>query len=400
MPWPWHPEHFFNGLLDSRPPVCPRRHPPRHRLLLPGALLLGLVASAAAPPRDCARCAGEGVVPCGRHPRTDAPCELTARYCSEIADCDTCGGTAWLDCPKCDAPDAEAYLAGERERAERAARELAWIGEGMGRAVRTLTSEHFVVVWEIERMRAGRKRRDGHELGHLYLDRLEALFDAYVGVLEADPHDFPEKLTVLVWEEKQDQLRSSARFCGSESEAAIKQMGAVARLSLCGQKPYYEDEAALHRAVVHDVVHLLGSTQRPPAWIGELRAGWADAGFAHWVEDRLFGTCDNVCFHAHYFRDDLDPEGWRDHVLKLVARDKVPDLPALLARNTETLTLEDHAVAFSLVDFLMAKGGGRFNAFLARLRTRTHARDALFEIYQLSLDGLEEQWRSWVEATY
>jgi hypothetical protein len=365
-------------------------------------LVLGvaLTSASAARPGGCNRCDGEGLLPCGRHARADADAESRAVYCSEIAGCDDCGGVGWVDCPRCDDDDAQTRLVDRRSAAQRAASELTWIEEGMGREVRTLQSEHFVVVWEIDKLRAGKRRLDGHELGHTYLARLEALFDDYRTVLEADPEEIDQRPTIFVWNEKEDQLRASERFCESESESAINRMGAVGRLSLCGVKPYYDDDEALHRAVAHYVVHLLASMQKPAGWVGDKRAGWLDAGFAHWMDDRLFGACETVCFHAHYFRQDIDARSWREHVKKLIARDKVPDFLTVLNQDTRTMTLEFHTVAFSLVDFLISKGGARFNTFFKRLRARSPTRDALFEVYQLSLDDFETAWRGWVEATY
>jgi hypothetical protein len=279
-------------------------------------------------------------------------------------------------------------------------RELSWIERDWGSPLRVAASEHFVLVWQIEKHRADRKKRGGHELVHLYLARLEALFDAYVSVLETDPEEFVERPVIFVWETEEDQKRASELFCEVESDSAVKRLGAKGRLSLQGTKPWYEDDDALHRGLAHEVAHLLGASQKPVSWVGDKQGGWVDAGWAHWFEDHVFGTCENVCYTAYFYRDQLDAEEWRAYVHRLVAKDDVPDIPTVLFQNTETMPIEFHAVSFSLVDFLVAKGGKKFDTFFKRLRRRTPARDALFDVYRLSIDDFEHEWRDWVEATY
>ena len=84
----------------------------------------------------------------------------------------------------------------------------------------------------------------------------------------------------------------------------------------------------------------------------------------------------------------------------MVSKDDAPTIATLFTRNTDTLTLEEHAVAFSVIDHLQARGGPELNRVLRRLRTRTPTRDALREVYGLSVLELEEEWKQWVLDTY
>ncbi len=364
------------------------------------ALLASLMLVGATPPDGCGKCKDEGVLLCSKHKKAQGEAERGSVYCSEIADCEKCSGVGWIDCAKCVHADAERRLSEQRDAVGKARRRLAWIEKEAGRPVRVAESEHFVLAWDVESYRAGGKKRKGHELVHFYLDRLEAMFAEYLGVLEASPEDFVGKPAILVWGDLEDHKRVSEALFEIEDDGAVKQMGAKGRVSLLGGKPSYEDDEWLHHGIVHEVTHVLASMQKPVAWVGETQSGWLDAGWAHWFEDHMFGVCENVCYQAHYFREQIDREDWRGYVKKLVTKDDVPDVPTVLAQNTETMPIEFHAVAFSFVDFLLSKGGDRFNTFFKLVRRRTPTRDALFDLYQLSIDEFEQEWRAWVKKTY
>ena len=155
-----------------------------------------------------------------------------------------------------------------------------------------------------------------------------------------------------------------------------------------------------YRNVVHAVTHLLLSHQRPTAWIGNMKGGWADEGLAHWFEDRVSGICDNYCMQEDVPNPDFERGRYRYGVRKLVAKDAQPPMADVTARNVDTLTVEMNAVAFSYVDYLMTLGGEKLDALIKKLKARVATGDAVREIYGINLLDLEAQWKAWVFETY
>ena len=270
----------------------------------------------------------------------------------------------------------------------------------MQRPVRKLQSEHMRLVWEIERIKIGRKNTDGHAAAHVYLERMEELFDAYCAALEVGEGEFQKPITLFVWALSIDQELASRSFLENENEHGVKMLGANPMYSVCGNRANFRGDEELHRSLVHNVAHLLLSHQTPQGWMGNVRGGWADAGVAHWFEDRFFEVCDNYCYQEQNTNVDFRGGVWRPAVRRMVARDDAPTIATLFTKNTDTLTLEEHAVAFSCVDFLQARGGPELNRVLRRLRTRTPTRDALREVYGWSVLEFEQEWKDWVLETY
>ena len=73
---------------------------------------------------------------------------------------------------------------------------------------------------------------------------------------------------------------------------------------------------------------------------------------------------------------------------------------ALLETDTYSLSREQTAVAFALVDHLMETDPGALNTIVARLRARTPTRDAVKEVLGLDPDPFLERFRAWVLDTY
>lgn len=376
--------------------------PPLLLLLLPLA-----VQGAQDPGADlvrCTACRNVGAEPCGEHDAGKdaeaARLEDGVLLCSAVAGCAACGGTAWVDCGRCTNPATEERLAAKRARQEPLAAEAAPFHEGMGRPLCLAVTEHFLVVAEVERWKVEKRILDGHELLHLYAGRLERLFEEYVALLGLTGKEFRHRVRVLLWSDPADHAEAAARFCTFAGERGVKLLGEDPTYSVPAIKRFFTNDESLHRNVVHHVTHLLLSHQEPTLWIGQFKGGWADAGLAHWFEDRFFGKCDNYCYQEVFVATRLRSEGWRPLVRERVAKDEAPPLAGLFEQNTESLSEEQHLVAFSLVDHLLDHDAARTNELLRRLRSKVATRDALQDVFGWSVLELERSWKAWVLATY
>ncbi len=364
------------------------------------ALLLFAPTSAAQEGPRCLKCKQVGLVPCVEHKKKDCELEGNALYCSFMADCAVCGGTGWLDCERCEYPDAERRNAEKRLKVKELEPELKKLDEEMGRTLRKAESEHFVLIWEIDELKVDKRRLKDHELLHLYVDRLEELYDAYVNTFGVDDRDFKEKPRVFAWSFMPDHYRAGKRFCGGEGERGIKRLGSTPSFSFPVLKKYFKDDEVLHRHLLHNVAHLLLSHQNPPQWIGQMKGGWADAGVAHWFEDHFFEICDNYCYQEVDTSQGFKGGKWRPRVRKLVAMGKAAPAAEVMQKNTTILTQDDHALSFSYVDFLIQKDAQKTNRLLMRLRSKVPLRDSMKEVFGMNLIQFEKEWRDWVMATY
>lgn len=352
-------------------------------------------------PGECKKCRATGKLPCPEHPKAEVELETAeVLYCSAFVDCAVCGGPGSIPCPTCKDPDAAAAL--EQRKQDLAVRKvgLKHLDDGMGRHVAKAESAHFVLVWELARHKVEKKFLNGHELAHLYLGRLEALFADYCARLQITEKEFSEKIRVLVWEFVPDQELASTKFCGQGGKGPMKLMGRRPTVSLNGHKSEFQNDEALHRALVHYVVHLLLSAQAPVEWIGNQKAGWVDEGLAHWFEDRHFGICDTYCFQEQNANVDFKGGRFRLHMRQLVADEKVPPIAEVFQQNIDTLTLPQHAASFSYVDFLLSRDPPKFNELVKKVKAKVPSREALKEVWGMTPMDFEAQWKAWVLATY
>lgn len=369
------------------------------------ALLVALVGGFSAqeegePLVRCTRCRNLGARPCGEHPGVDCTLEGNALYCSVVGACDACGGAGWVDCGRCENPSSDARLEGRRSEIPGLADEYAYFERDLGRELALAVSSNFVLVWDLERLQVGKKWKSSHELLHLYVDRLERMRSEYVDVLDVEEGSLRSRVRILVWSTFEDHEAAALLYCSQTAPAGVKLMGQYPTYTVPAVKRLFASDAELHRNLVHSTSHLLLSHQEPMGWMGITKGGWADAGLAHWFEDRFFGICDNYCYQEQDTNRDFRGGKWRPAVRKLVQRGEAPGFGSLFEQNTDTLTLEQHAVAFSLVDYLVALDGAKLNSLLELLREKKATRDVLKKTFGVSVLRLQEDWQRWVLETY
>ena len=350
---------------------------------------------------SCKRCDSTGMSPCGEHPKAECALHDGTVYCSEFEGCESCSGTGWVDCDRCENEAAGAELERRIRERERKAKGLKWIEDEMGRELRMAETPNMILVWELDSLKVEKKRRNAHELLHIYADRLDTLYTDYCEAVGATRRHFKKKPTVFVWWLPKDQLEGSLRFCGNSNEQGVKLLGATPTYSVCGNKQFMRGDEELHRNLVHNVTHLLLSHHSPSQWIGNIKGGWADAGLAHWFEEKYWGIATNYCYQEGGGGNTNFKGGkFRVAVRKLVATEKVPEASLVFTRNTDTLTPAEHAVSFSYVDYLLSIDGKKFYKVVQMLKARKPVREALKAVFDMNPLQFEERWKAWVLETY
>lgn len=370
---------------------------PLVRVLFAFLLVAG---GAAAQVANCKTCGGSGREPCAKHVKAECAWEDEVRYCSVAAACAVCGGTSFLPCKKCANEDTKDTLAKKRERVALEREKLASYDETMGRPLRKVASDHFTLVFELDGLKVEKRTAQNHELLHLYLRRLEKLYADYCALLDASDADFRERFQVFVWYLDPDQLKASLAFCAQAAPAGVKLMGNQVRYSTAANKKWFTTDEQLHRNLLHMVSHLILSHETPAAWIGNQKGGWAEEGLGHWFEYATFRRCDNYCFQEQDLSNDYKGGDYKLMCRKLVAGGDAPPFAAVFERNSDTLSRNEHVVAFSCVDYLLSLDSKKFGALCADLRRRVPTRDALQTHFGVTPLELERRWKEWVLETY
>ena len=66
----------------------------------------------------------------------------------------------------------------------------------------------------------------------------------------------------------------------------------------------------------------------------------------------------------------------------------------------DSLSGLQHAVSLSFVDYLIQKDGERLSQLIKQLKAKVPTRDALKEVFGLSVLEFEREWQAWVLETY
>lgn len=337
-----------------------------------------------------------------------------ALYCSTIASCKSCGGTARLDCDKCSNAAVEARNAAKRKEIAdwlRGRREK--VDQLIRHEVLHAESPWFRLAFDLKPMMVGRVRYSSFMLTHLYIERFEAHRKRFKEVLQVSDAELPDKCDVYMWRDGADQAISALKFVGmGTSGAGVKLMGADSVYTMHFQKRYMTKDADLHRHMVHNITHLLVSQMTPPNWLGRLKAGWVDAGLAHYFEYLLDRKCTTYCYQEVVRNRNFKGGKWLVPIRKLVGSGEFPSFAEIAQKNTDQLMPLEHALTFSYVHFLLQgdfdeshieKHGGKGRAvvqLIRDLKAKKPVRHALQNAYGWNPLTFEEKWKEWVLRTY
>jgi len=339
-------------------------------------------------------------VPCPEHEKSECEFEDHVLFCSVVADCTVCAGAGFLLCEICNDPAMKETLEKRRARIVERREALKSIDATMGRPLRKAETDHYVIVWEMDKVKVDKKWIGPHEALHLYAKRMEDFYADYGARLSTKPEEFSRKTWMFIWYLPSDHQEGAMKFCSQNASGGVKLMGSESRYSVCGNKQYFQNDEELHRNLVHCGAHILLANQTPAGWIGNIKGGWADEGLAHWFEDRYWGICDTYCYQEQNSNVDFRSGKYRLAMRKMIVEGNVPPVADVFQQNVDTLTLPMHATAFSYVDYLLFRDAAKFKALVKLLKAKKPTREALQEVYGISPLEFETQWKAWVLETY
>ncbi len=384
-------------------------------------LVFGFAPPCAAQHKDphvnCPYCNHVGFKVCKKHSKKQIAKfeESGAIFSSLLATCKECGGTLMVDCDKCDNVAVQ-------DRIARRAKEIHdWLAERrktvdklIQHEVKHCESRWFRLTFDLKPMTVGRRKLPSWELMYLYLKRFEEHRKYYKEVMQLTDTELPDKCDIYMWRDGRDQANAALKFTGmGSSGAGVKLMGISSVYTMHMQKRYITNDASLHRHMVHNITHLLTSQMSPANWIGKLKAGWLDAGLAHYFEFKLDKKCTTYCYQEVATNRNFKGGKWLVPIRRMVAAGtRLPAFAAVATKNTDQLMPKEHALSFSYVHFLLEgdfendkvkEAGGRGKALCQVVRAfkaKKPVRKALGGAYGWNALSFEEKWKEWVLRTY
>jgi hypothetical protein len=339
-----------------------------------------------------------------------ASLERDGLLCAAFIQSDESGrGLRSIPCPRCG--NDPAWKEAREEFAAEVARREKWLAERMqvnelcGSDLVHLQTEHFLLSFGIEKVTVGRKIFRKHEAAHLYLDRLESVFQDFTQRLDATFDDMNrERHWVLLFDDQKAGHTASLHYLGMRMGAGSKKLGLPSIFCGWWDRGKTPTDTDLHRYVVHNVVHLLLATLDGYDWLGlQGRAGWLDEGLAHYYEVAFFPKQRGAtfCYQEVNTLRGWTPGSWPVAMRKLMERGEVPLLAAIESRASSELDREQHLAAWSWVEFLLATAKkGQFRALVSALKQKMPLAEALRKTYGMNLTTFQDAWKDHVLATY
>ncbi len=355
------------------------------------------------PQESCPNCLHQGVLPCKEH--EDVPAseeepgpENPVLYCSWAANCAACGGTLWIDCPRC--------TRGERtkEIEERRALIRDWMEQNalereLARAVPRLESARFRLVIDVAQLPEGKKKVSGHALAHRLAHDLEHVAAKVSEHYQMEAQDYRAKMRMWLWSTLETHQQAQTKFQGTITTGDFKLLGRDPVFSVWTEPTNFDTVPKVRELFAHNAAHMLLSNAFQPTWVGDIGGGWLDAGLGHWYEYELFGHSTNYCLEEATLSENYENGQWRAAVRRRLEKEKDPFLPGLLPKRTGALAADEHALCWSFYDWLLTQPGV-VRKLMIDLKQKKAAREVLAQHLGMDLFAAEDAWRAWVSATY
>jgi hypothetical protein len=154
------------------------------------------------------------------------------------------------------------------------------------------------------------------------------------------------------------------------------------------------------RNAVHVSIHLMLSSVHQVSWIGNKKAGWFDVGAAHWYEDKLFARVATYCIDEANSGLHYENGQWRVAMKKYLRKNKTYILPTLTQLTSGVLEEEQHALAWSFYDYVVANHPAALKPMLLGYKNDVESRVLFKKHLEMNIMQVEDAWRAWVAETY
>jgi len=357
----------------------------------------------------CGDCQSTGRVP--RELDAEAVAlEQGALLCSIALDQDPEGlGLDWKPCPKCVRPSAKQKAVEEFEAALLPKR--AWLKarrEAVDAVVKSpvdhLETEHFVLAWDLPRIKIDRKIVDRHRALHLYARRLEDLrtrIFEQIGLTDADTNGV--KHHVYMFERHKTAIAMAPVVTGRSlvKDTKISLLGIESHMVSWDNPQVITNDEERHQFLVHAVSHHIhDGLEDRRHWLFQ-RYGWVYEGLAHFQEIRDFGPPIAWCSAEGGAFSNWQSATWEANVKKAVKAKEQPVFQEVIRKSAGSLSPMEHQFAWSYIDYLMwLDPHAMKRALELMIGPQKDVRDVLKEAYGLSVGQFVDGWTAFVLEEY
>jgi hypothetical protein len=253
--------------------------------------------------------------------------------------------------------------------------------------------------------RGGSHALTPHQRAHLYHLRLERLYAHFRALTDnARPLlGMKARYEVFLFARYKSHRVIATGFLNKpRDKAGVRSYlkGSPGLLAMSTSAELFGNDRALHENVRHHVAHNLAN-----GYGDYYRHTWAflESGVAHWYDQWETNKAITVCHAGSICR--VPPKStWRKSVLRLLKRGKDRSLGGWCEKlYPHELTLNEHMIAWCLVDWMIRTDPVRFTRLLDRVQDLEHkptAAQAIAEVYGASPDALHQRWRDWAREEY
>ncbi|MBI4879110.1 MAG: hypothetical protein HY812_05540 [Planctomycetes bacterium] len=378
-------------------------------LLLAGALAAGGRAALQESGEDlCGDCHSTGKVP---HAHDSALLELEkdAIFCSCFMDQDPEAlGMDWIVCPDCRTPSAQARARSEFEMEY--GRRKSWLEERRakvdkhaGEEVLHIKTRHFVIAWDIPKVKVDHQVLKAHEAMHLYARRMEDLYRVIQevhGIGETAMHTGVYHLYLFESQKVAERVGGYV-LDGIGGGGAKSLIGPNSAHLRWWRKEDLPDDERFHQALAHSVSHLIhNDIDQFNEWLA-VRYGWAYEGLAHFIEIRLFGPPITWCHQETGGFEHWKGKDWEANVKKAVLAGTQPAFQEIITKASDVLTPMEHQFSWSYIDYLMWLDPKKMPRLLGLMKgPQLPVRDALQQAYGLTVGQFVDGWEEFVRTEY
>ncbi len=348
----------------------------------------------------CKECGFMGAEDCDNHGKL-FEAEQGVDYCWLATQCEDCLGTLLADCNKCES--GPLYIKRQRElgKQERFRNSTTQPATLFERELPRIISKHFDICVTAEKMKNGSKNMNTHQLIHAMATECEAsatLFDEH---FQAQPYSYSNRARLWYFTDAKDHQEVCIEILGSNGGADLKFYGVKPAVSsFSNGYGLGNDALEVVRNAVHVSIHLMLSSVHQVGWIGNKKAGWFDIGAAHWYEDKLFARVATYCVEEANSGLHYENGKWRVAMKKHLRKNKDYILPRLTQLTSGVLEEEQHALAWSLFDYMVANHPEALKPMLLGYKNGVESRVLFKKHLEMNIMQVEDAWRGWVAETY
>lgn len=346
------------------------------------------------------------------HPAFDRDSETEAiEFCSVSMELDPEAlGLDWMPCPKCLAPSKKE--AAEREWNGLMALRTKWLADRrevdklVGKPLMHVQTKHFVLAWDIPKIKIDRRVIRQHEAMHLYAERLETLYERIMELQGIDESAMLNTRFVVAMFESFKSAEKAAPVLTNNSMRSGQKVNLIghpksACVSWDDPEKILGNDEYRYQFMVHAVSHNIWHTVREYKFWLFKDYGWVYEGLAYYMEAIQFGPPIVSCGQEQIEEANWQGKSWEANVKKALIAKKYPSVLDVMAKSVSELTPMERQFAWSYIDFLMWENPGQMDEMLQYMMgDQIPTRDALKKAYDLTMGQFIDQWEAFVRSEY